>query len=135
VDACCTVLVTDPCDFDVIVSSNLFGDVLSDLTAGLLGSLGVLPSASVGGPTSLFETVHSSAPDLTGLNVANPMAAMLLRHTGGHEVAAQAIESAVDAALASGLRTKDLLPRGQRDNATGTKEFTDAVLAALQAHA
>jgi 3-isopropylmalate dehydrogenase len=138
VDACATALVTDPCDFDVIVSSNLFGDILSDQTAGLLGSLGVLPSASVGGPTSLFEPVHGSAPDLTGLNVANPMAAilsaaMLLRHTGNHEDAACAIEAAVDAALASGLRTKDLLPRGERDNATGTKEFTDAVLAALQA--
>jgi len=139
VDACCTVLVTDPQDFDVIVSSNLFGDVLSDLTAGLLGSLGVLPSASVGGPTSLFEPVHGSAPDLTGQDVANPMAAilsaaMLLRHTGGHEEAACAIESAVDTALSSGLRTKDLLPRAERHTATGTIEFTNAVLAALSAH-
>ncbi len=99
----------------------------------------MLPSASVGGPTSLFEPVHGSAPDLTGQDVANPMAAilsaaMLLRHTGGHEDAACAIESAVDAALSQGLRTKDLLPRGERDNSTGTIEFTDAVLAALSAH-
>ncbi len=137
VDACATALVTHPAEFDVIVSSNLFGDVLSDQTAGILGSLGVLPSASVGGPTSLFEPVHGSAPSLAGQDKANPMAAilsaaMLLRHTGGHEGAALAIEAAVDQALALGLRTADLLPKARRHEACTTTAFTDAVLAALQ---
>ncbi|MCB9906734.1 MAG: 3-isopropylmalate dehydrogenase [Planctomycetes bacterium] len=136
VDACATALVTHPAEFDVIVTSNLFGDILSDQSAGILGSLGVLPSASVGGPTALYEPVHGSAPPIAGKNIANPMAAilsaaMLLRHSGGHEDAALAIEQAVDQALAQGLRTADLLPRERRHEAVGTIEFTEAVLAAL----
>ena len=136
VDACSTALVTHPQEFDVIVASNLFGDILSDQTAGILGSLGVLPSASVGGPTSLFEPVHGSAPDLAGQGVANPMAAilsaaMLLRYTGKQDKAAASIEKAVDQALAQGLRTADLLPKARRGEACTTDTFTAAVLEAL----
>ncbi len=136
VDACSTALVTGPAEFDVIVSSNLFGDILSDQTAGICGSLGVLPSASVGGPTSLFEPVHGSAPDLAGKGLANPMAAilsaaMLLRYTGKQDQAATSIEKAVDQALSQGLRTGDLLPKERRGEACSTDAFTEAVLEAL----
>ncbi|PTL54167.1 3-isopropylmalate dehydrogenase [Paraconexibacter algicola] len=115
VDSCAMQLIANPTQFDVIVTENLFGDILSDAAAMLSGSLGMLPSASLGNPDGpgLFEPVHGSAPDIAGQGVANPLAmflstAMLLRHGLAMETEAAALESAVDQALDAGLRTRDL---------------------------
>ncbi len=115
VDSCAMQLIANPTQFDVIVTENLFGDILSDAAAMLSGSLGMLPSASIGNPDGpgLFEPVHGSAPDIAGQGVANPLAmflstAMLLRHGLAMETEAAALESAVDQALDAGLRTPDL---------------------------
>ncbi len=115
VDNCAMQLIARPSSFDVIVTENLFGDILSDEAAMLTGSIGMLPSASLGaaGTPGLFEPVHGSAPDIAGKGVANPLAmflstAMLLRDGLGRPVEAAALESAVDDALAHGLRTHDL---------------------------
>jgi 3-isopropylmalate dehydrogenase len=114
VDNAAMQLVSDPRRFDVIVTENMFGDILSDEAAMLTGSIGMLPSASLGGDgPGLFEPVHGSAPDIAGRGVANPLAmflsaALLLRHAFAMEDAASAVESAVDRALAEGLRTADL---------------------------
>ncbi len=113
VDSCAMRLVTNPGSFDVIVTENMFGDILSDEAAVLTGSLGMLPSASLGqGRLGLYEPIHGSAPDIAGKGVANPLgtilsAAMLLRHSLGLESEARAVESAVDKALGS-VRTRDL---------------------------
>ena len=114
VDNAAMQLVSRPADFDVIVTENMFGDILSDEAAMLTGSLGMLPSASLGdsGP-GLFEPVHGSAPDIAGRGIANPLAmfgsvALMLRHGLAMEDAAAAVESAVDLALGNGLRTPDL---------------------------
>jgi 3-isopropylmalate dehydrogenase len=131
VDNAAMQLVSRPADFDVIVTENLFGDILSDEAAMLTGSLGMLPSASLGekGP-GLFEPVHGSAPDIAGTGTANPLAtflsvAMMLKYgLGMHEDAAR-LDQAVDSALAQGLRTPDL------GGETGTDQMTEAVLAAL----
>lgn len=132
VDNCAMQLIVRPSSFDVIVTENLFGDILSDEAAMLTGSIGMLPSASLGaaGDPGLFEPVHGSAPDIAGTGAANPLAmflsaAMLLRHGLGREAEAAALESAVDAALADGLRTKDL------GGSAGTAEATQAVLSHL----
>ena len=114
VDNAAMRLVSAPREFDVIVTENMFGDILSDEAAMLTGSLGMLPSASLGdGGPGVFEPVHGSAPDIAGTGVANPLAmflsaALMLRHGFGMEGEAAAIESAVDRALADGLRTPDL---------------------------
>lgn len=115
VDSCAMELIARPTRFDVIVTENLFGDILSDAAAMLSGSLGMLPSASLGeeGTPGLFEPVHGSAPDIAGQGVANPLAmflsaAMMLRHGLGLDAEADALETAVDRALAEGLRTRDL---------------------------
>lgn len=113
VDACAMHLVTNPKRFDVILTENLFGDILSDEAAVLTGSLGMLPSATVGGKVDLFEPVHGSAPDIAGQNKANPLgaigcAAMLLRFSGKNEQAAEAIETAIEKVLEKGFRTSDL---------------------------
>jgi len=113
VDACAMHLVTDPRRFDVVVTENLFGDILSDEAAAITGSLGMLPSATIGGRVDLYEPVHGSAPDLAGRNVANPVgaiasAAMLLRYSASLEGEANAIESAIAGVLATGHRTRDL---------------------------
>jgi 3-isopropylmalate dehydrogenase len=114
VDNAAMQLVSRPSDFDVIVTENLFGDILSDEAAMLTGSLGMLPSASVGGDgPGLFEPVHGSAPDIAGTGKANPLAmfgsvALMLRHGLGLENEAAAVESAIDRALDGGLRTADL---------------------------
>jgi 3-isopropylmalate dehydrogenase len=114
VDSMAMHLIRRPADFDVIVSGNLFGDILTDEAAMLAGSMGMLPSASLGsGPAGLFEPIHGSAPDIAGQSIANPLAtilsaAMLLRHSLGQETAAQAIERAVGRALEAGYRTPDL---------------------------
>jgi 3-isopropylmalate dehydrogenase len=115
VDNAAMQLVSNPSRFDVIVTENMFGDILSDEAAMLTGSLGMLPSASLGavGDPGVFEPVHGSAPDITGRGIANPLAmflsaALMLRHGFGMDSEATAVESAVDSALADGLRTPDL---------------------------
>ena len=132
VDNAAMQLVSRPADFDVIVTENLFGDILSDEAAMLTGSLGMLPSASLGEPGApgLFEPVHGSAPDIAGTGMANPLAmlgsvALMLRHGLGSEHEASALESAIDRALESGLRTADL-----GGDAT-TEDATRAVLQSL----
>jgi 3-isopropylmalate dehydrogenase len=126
VDNAAMQLVSRPADFDVIVTENLFGDILSDEAAMLTGSLGMLPSASLGaeGTPGLFEPVHGSAPDIAGTGAANPLAmlasvALMLRHGLGMEDAAAAVDSAIDGALADGLRTADLGGSATTDDATG----------------
>lgn len=113
VDACAMHLVTNPSRFDVIVTENLFGDILSDEAAVLTGSLGMLASATIGGEIDLYEPVHGSAPDIAGKNIANPLgaiasAAMLLRYTAKNEAAATAIDRAIDKFLDEGHRTVDI---------------------------
>ncbi len=139
VDACAMHLLRRPADFDVIVTENMFGDILTDEASMLAGSMGMLPSASLGAePTGasgatrmgLYEPIHGSAPDIAGQGIANPLAtilsaAMLLRHGLGLEAEAAAVEAAVDGALADGLRTTDL-----GGNAT-TAAATEAVLGKL----
>jgi len=131
VDNAAMQLVSRPADFDVILTENMFGDILSDEAAMLTGSIGMLPSASLGGDgPGLFEPVHGSAPDIAGTGAANPLAmfgsvAMMLRYGLGREADAAAIESAVDRALEAGLRTPDL-----GGDAT-TEGATRAVLANL----
>ncbi|MBA2644293.1 MAG: 3-isopropylmalate dehydrogenase, partial [Solirubrobacterales bacterium] len=133
VDAIAMQLVTSPTSFDVILTDNMFGDILSDEAATLPGSLGMLPSASIGDPGSpgIFEPAHGSAPDIAGQGIANPLAmimsvALMLRHQFGMDTEAAAIESAVDSALDAGLRTADL--GGEANTAAATR----AVLENLQ---
>ena len=109
-------LVTQPTRFDVVLTENLFGDILSDEAAVLTGSLGMLASATLGGKIDLYEPVHGSAPDIAGKNIANPLgaiasAAMLLRYTGKNEPAAAAIEQAILKVLDEGYRTADIAPK------------------------
>ena len=132
VDNAAMQLVASPSRFDVIVTENMFGDILSDEAAMLTGSIGLLPSASLGEPDDpgIFEPVHGSAPDIAGTGAANPLAmllsaALMLRHGFALETEAAAIESAVDGALADGLRTRDL------GGTAGTAEATRAVLQRL----
>ena len=134
VDNAAMMLVASPRHFEVIVTENMFGDILSDEAAMLTGSIGMLPSASLGAAAGttpgLFEPVHGSAPDIAGQGAANPLAmllsaALMLRHGFALETEAAAIESAVDGALADGLRTRDL------GGTAGTAEATQAVLQRL----
>lgn len=130
VDAAAMKLVRYPDTFDVLVSTNLFGDILSDLTAGLVGGLGLAPSANLGEEHAVFESVHGSAPDIAGKGIANPAAtilaaAMMLEHLGEFE-SARRIDKAVDKVLKNGPLTGDL---GGKAN---TVEFTDAVIARLE---
>jgi len=125
VDNAAMQLVSRPADFDVIVTENLFGDILSDEAAMLTGSLGMLPSASLGEPGTpgLFEPVHGSAPDIAGTGMANPLAmfgsvALMLRRGLGSEDAATGLESAIDSALVGGLRTADLGGEATTEDAT-----------------
>jgi 3-isopropylmalate dehydrogenase len=149
VDSCAMMLIQRPAAFDVIVTENLFGDILSDEASVLAGSLGMLPSASIGarhtkyGLHGLYEPIHGSAPDIAGRDIANPLAtilsgAMMLRWSLGQPAAAEAIERAVAAVLVEGYRTPDLL--STTGDATGlkpvgTQAMGDAVLAALVAWA
>jgi 3-isopropylmalate dehydrogenase len=132
VDSAAMKLVAAPRHFDVVLADNMFGDILSDEAAMLTGSLGMLPSASLGGDSGpgLFEPVHGSAPDIAGAGIANPLAmilsaALMLRHGLSLEAEAAAVESAVDRALAAGLRTADL------GGSATTAEATEAVLKEL----
>jgi len=118
VDACAMHLMNTPRNFDVVLTENLFGDILSDEAAVITGSLGMLPSATIGGKVNLYEPVHGSAPDIAGTGKANPLgailtAAMLLRHSAGLEQDAQAIEAAVQSVLDRGYRTADLARTSQ----------------------
>ena len=135
VDNCAMQLVRNPKQFDVIVTENLFGDVLSDEAAMITGSLGMLPSASLGtGTFGLYEPIHGSAPDIAGKGIANPLAtilsvALMLRYSFGREDAAQRIEAAVGKVLEAGLRTPDIASVGEAT--VGTVEMAAAVRAAL----
>jgi 3-isopropylmalate dehydrogenase len=142
-DNCAMQLVRNPKQFDVIVTDNLFGDILSDVAAMLTGSLGMLPSASLGAEDpktgkrkSLFEPVHGSAPDIAGRGLANPLAmigslGMALRYSLSLAEEADMLERAVSNVLASGLRTKDIA--GPGTNAVGTRDMGDAILRELDA--
>lgn len=137
VDNAAMQLVREPKQFDVIVTGNLFGDILSDIAAMLTGSIGMLPSASLNASSAgLYEPVHGSAPDIAGQNVANPLAtilsaAMLLRYSLQAGDAADQIERAVASVLAQGMRTSDTAVNQSLDSTLGTSEMGDAVLAAL----
>lgn len=118
VDACAMHLVTSPTRFDVILTENLFGDILSDEAAAITGSLGMLASATLGGPVNLYEPVHGSAPDIAGKGIANPLGAiasvaMLLRHSAGMHHEAADLELAIQQVLNAGHRTADLARAGQ----------------------
>jgi 3-isopropylmalate dehydrogenase len=135
VDACAMHLVSNPSRFDVILTGNLFGDILSDESAVISGSLGMLASASIGGPVGLYEPVHGSAPDIAGRGIANPLgaiatAALLLRYAGGMEQEARDIESAIGEVLDRGYRTADLI-RDQQTRPVSTEEMGGAVVDAL----
>jgi 3-isopropylmalate dehydrogenase len=118
VDAFAMNLAIDPRRYDVVVTENLFGDILSDEAAAIAGSLGMLPSASLGDGPGLYEPIHGSAPTLAGKNVANPIGtigsvALMLRHAFKAEVEAKAVEAAIEAALDAGLRTADIALPGE----------------------
>jgi len=136
VDACAMHLIRRPADFDVVATENMFGDILSDEASMLAGSLGMLPSASLGsGPPGLYEPVHGSAPDIAGQGIANPLAtilsvAMLLRSSLGLPDEAAAVERAVEEVLAAGHRSADLAEPGQPS--VGTQAMGDLVVAALE---
>jgi 3-isopropylmalate dehydrogenase len=130
VDFAAMRLVADPARIDVLLTENLFGDILSDEAAVLTGSLGLLPSASLGEGPGLFEPVHGSAPDIAGRGVANPIGAiasagMLLRYGLGLPEAADAVDQAIAAVLAGGARTADVARRGEQP--VGTREIGDEV--------
>ncbi len=137
VDNAAMQLVASPARFDVIVTENLFGDILSDEAAMLTGSLGMLPSASLGGDgPGVFEPVHGSAPDIAGRGIANPLAtflsiALLLRHGLDRHDDAARVEGSVEAALETGLRTPDLATGADSEREAGSAEITAAVIAAL----
>ncbi|MGA7713798.1 MAG: 3-isopropylmalate dehydrogenase [Rhizomicrobium sp.] len=141
-DNCAMQLVRNPKQFDVIVTDNLFGDVLSDEAAQLTGSIGMLPSASLGSKgadgrqAALYEPIHGSAPDIAGKGLANPIAtilsfAMCLRYSFGRAADATLLEKAVERVLAEGYRTGDIMQAGMTK--VGTAAMTDAILKALQA--
>jgi len=134
VDSAAMRLVSDPASLDVLLTENLFGDILSDEAAVLAGSIGLLPSASLGAGRGLFEPIHGSAPALAGRDQANPVgailsAAMLLRYAIGSEEGARLIEAAVAQVVAAGLRTRDIAAPGER--AVGTREFGERVAGAV----
>ena len=123
-------LITQPQNFDVIVTSNLFGDILSDEGAGLVGGLGLAPSGNIGDDYGLFEPVHGSAPDIAGKGIANPIAtilsaAMLLRYSFDLDEEAKAVETAVEEVLKAGYRTIDIMSEGMTQ--VGTVSMGDLI--------
>jgi isocitrate dehydrogenase (NAD+) len=129
-------MVQDPSQFDVLLLENLYGDVVSDLCAGLVGGLGVVPGANIGDHDAVFEAVHGSAPDIAGKGIANPLALLMsavmmlnhladTRHDAGCREASQRIKNAYNRALADGQKTRDL------GGSLGTAQFADAVSARL----
>src|SRR2546421_4332060 len=138
VDNCAMALVHRPTQFDTIVTENTFGDILSDEAAILAGSMGMLPSASLGGSVGLYEPVHGTAPDIAGKGIANPIAAilsaaMLLRYSLNMEKEADRVERAVLRVLAQGYRTRDIGKSGEK--MVGTSEMGDLVVKELEATA
>jgi 3-isopropylmalate dehydrogenase len=140
VDSAAMVLVLKPAEFDVVLTENMFGDILSDEAGGVVGSLGLLASASIGGRVGLYEPVHGSAPDIAGQGIANPLGAILsvalmLRHTFQLEKEAACVESAVVSALEAGLRTRDLARPGEKSVNTDEAgaRIVELVLAAAKA--
>ena len=135
VDAAAMHLLARPADFDVIVTENMFGDILTDEASMLAGSMGMLPSASLGDSRrGLYEPIHGSAPDIAGQGIANPCgiiasAAMLLRHSLGLEQEAANVEDAIAAAIAAGARTADIARNGE--DAVSTEAMADAIISAL----
>ena len=135
VDNAAMQLLKNPKQFDVIVTGNMFGDILSDEASMLTGSIGMLPSASLNEKNfGLYEPIHGSAPDIAGKNIANPLAtilsaAMMLRYSFGNAEAADKIETAVRRVLAQGVRTGDIATAGVP--VVGTRQMGDAVMAAL----
>ncbi len=135
VDNCAMQLVRYPRQFDVILTSNMFGDILSDEAAMLTGSLGLLPSASLGDGTAMYEPVHGSAPDIAGQDMANPLAAiasvaLMFRYSFNLEQAARSIEQAIEDVLRAGVRTKDLHANGKM--LVGTAEMGEKIVDRLQ---
>jgi 3-isopropylmalate dehydrogenase len=135
VDAAAMHLLRRPTSFDVLLTENMFGDILTDEAAMLVGSLGLLPSASLGvDRVGLYEPIHGSAPDIAGRGIANPIGtilsgALLLRHSLGLAGEANAVETAVERALSSGIRTADIAPSGT--SSVGSRAAADAVIACL----
>jgi isocitrate dehydrogenase (NAD+) len=137
IDAGCMKLVQKPSQFDILLLENLYGDVVSDLCAGLVGGLGVVPGSNFGDETAVFEAVHGSAPDIAGQGIANPLALLMssvmmlnhlaqVRHDPACRGAAQRIKAAYDAALAAGEKTRDI------GGSLGTEQFADAVISRLR---
>jgi 3-isopropylmalate dehydrogenase len=138
VDSAAMALVSHPTDFDVLLTENMFGDILSDQAGAIVGSIGVLGSASIGGPVALYEPIHGSAPDIAGKGIANPLGAilsiaMMLRHSFHLNVEADCVESAVGAVLDAGNRTRDLAKAGQ--TAISTSEMGRKVAVAVKENA
>ncbi|MBZ5573519.1 MAG: 3-isopropylmalate dehydrogenase [Acidobacteriia bacterium] len=138
VDSAATALVSHPTNFDVVLTENMFGDILSDQAGGVVGSLGMLPSASVGGPVALYEPVHGSAPDIAGKGIANPLGAilsigMMLRHSFQLDREAACVEAAVTDTLVAGHRTRDLAKPDQPS--IGTTQMGQKVAEAVKARA
>jgi len=136
VDSAAMALVSHPTSFDVLLTENMFGDILSDQAGSIVGSIGMLPSASIGGPVGLYEPVHGSAPDIAGRGIANPVGAvlsvaMMLRHSFRLAAEAACIEAAVEGALSAGYRTKDIAKPG--GSTLSTREMTDNVLDGIPA--
>src|SRR6202047_4109148 len=133
IDACAMKLVLNPWQFDVLVTTNLFGDILSDLVAGLVGGLGMTPGANIGADAAIFEAVHGSAPDIAGKGVANPTAlmlaaAMMLDHVGHEELAGQ-LRTAID-----GVLNRDKVRTGDLGGTASTSEFATAVVRRIEAN-
>lgn len=131
VDNCSMQLIRNPKQFDVILTNNMFGDILSDEAAMLTGSIGMLPSASLGGEVGMYEPIHGSAPDIAGQNKANPIATilsvgMMFKYSFGMEIVFTDIDAAVNKVLNKGYRTADIYSAGNR--LVGTKEITDLIL-------
>jgi 3-isopropylmalate dehydrogenase len=134
VDNCAMQLILNPKQFDVILTNNIFGDILSDEASTIAGSIGLLPSASLGDGTGMYEPIHGSAPDIAGQGIANPLAtilsvAMMLRYSLDQAEAADAIEAAVDAVMEQGYRTPDLYAEGLKK--VSTAEMGSLVAAEL----
>ena len=135
VDNCAMQLVRDPNQFDVIVTTNMFGDILSDEASMLTGSIGMLPSASVGGKTGMYEPIHGSAPDIAGQGKANPLATilsvgMMFKYSFDREEVENWIENAVESVLNRGVRTPDIMSKGMKQ--VGTSEMGDLVAEELE---
>ena len=135
VDNCAMQLVRAPKQFDVIVTTNMFGDILSDEASMLTGSIGMLPSASLGGNTAMYEPIHGSAPDIAGKGLANPLATilsigMMFKYSFDREEVNVKIDSAVESVLNQGIRTRDIMSKGMTE--VGTQEMGDKIIAELE---